>query len=668
MNEIQSLSVEDVHLTRLAGAAQIALDDLGGGRWRLVVTAGPEGFRGRVQVRRSFPFEQPWFMLPGVFSGTGRRDRSLAYAEITPTPDAADPWQSSTWSFALERMTMPLAGVHDGAAWRAMSSATHYSLVDGTLVGASDAEPQVGFECGWSHDGVYLAVNLPAVEGPIRHVRNPLKQAVAPEIHLQAGGQIACELTLYHQVGARADFGLLQRQVFEQLRAENPVAPLAVSLEEYARIADAGLRDWHWQPATDTKPGYFVYTAAMDRSVEYNANVNRQTTLGWHFDSTGFVGGFPVAYGILSRAYREQIDFNDPWVHDILRYVDRLAAEAPAVSGLLRTSYHPGAARTRNGAFPNGPEEPGYGSCWSAGGQAQARTTADATWYLARLASLCADGHDVDVWKTSCENAVRAAMRAQFDDGQHPHMYDVESGAASRSEGDGGLLWVPAMLAVARWCDEPLRQELLASARAAGRGYAAATQQWWLCGAPEDIGISPSSEDAGNAVMAYARLYEIDRSQEWLDLWKTAADYLLAWRKAYNVRFDPATMFAQADLRTTGGDFASNHNNHLHGYAMNCLQDLRALSGILNDDYYTQRAEDCLHFFMQLLCRVAGQWNGQRGMLTEQFYTTDWSIWDNWNPGPAHVQKGTMMGFSHSWCINMVLLGVDEWLGRADER
>ena len=66
-----------------------------------------------------------------------------------------------------------------------------------------------------------------------------------------------------------------------------------------------------------------------------------------------------------------------------------VCCQAPAASGLLRTSYHPGPAQTLNGTYPNGSDEPGYGSCWSAGGHAQARTTADATWYLARLVELC---------------------------------------------------------------------------------------------------------------------------------------------------------------------------------------------------------------------------------------------------------------------------------------
>ena len=109
---------------------------------------------------------------------------------------------------------------------------------------------------------------------------------------------------------------------------------------------------------------------------------------------------------LLSRVVRNGLNLDEPWVQDLLSYVDRLATEAPAASGLLRTSYHPGRARTINGEFENGPDEPGYGGCWSGPGKAQARTTADATWYLARLVALLQGDYDVTAWQQSCVAAV----------------------------------------------------------------------------------------------------------------------------------------------------------------------------------------------------------------------------------------------------------------------
>lgn len=654
----------------LTGSVEAELVPTGKNQWRLDVTAGGEGFAGRFSVKTSIAVLSPWFMLPGIFHGLGRQDRTKVYPELCARPDPDDMWQQSEWAFALDRMALPLAGVHDGGRWHVWESDTHYEMTDGVLSGAQDKELQVGFGLAWDGRQATLSVNIPAVEGPVRHVRSPLTHAVKPTVELQPGGRLSVSLRWHELDGERFDFAKIQRGAELRLRDSNPPAVLAVEPLEYAEIAYDGLKDWHWQPAAeDGRPGYFIYTAAMDRSVEFNANHNRGTTLCWHFDATGFVGGFPVAYGLLSHAVRSGRSLDDPWVRDVLGYTNRLATEAPAASGLIRTSYHPGKGRNLNGEYDNGPEEPAYGSCWTEPGTAHARTTADAVWHLARIVNLL-DGkcHAVGAWKRTCLEAVKAALRAQGKDGRHPQLYDVESGVALAAGGDGGLLWIPAMLETASFCeDKHLAEQLLLSVRRAGAAYESCVRNWWICGAPEDVGNSPTSEDAGNAVLAYSRLYQLD-GPRWLDTWKIAADYLLTWRKAYNVRFGPANMLTQAGFRTNGGDFASNHNNHLHGYEVNATSDMQLLSEVTGDVHYALRAKDHLCFLLQMLCREAGHWNGQRGMLTEQFYCVDWSVWGTWNPGPAHVQKGTLMGFSHSWCVNMVLLGIDEWLGSRNQR
>jgi hypothetical protein len=320
--------------------------------WRLELIAGNQGFVGRVSVSQVFPAKDPWFMLPGIFSGKGRQDRTKVYPELCEKPDPKDIWQQREWSFALERMALPLAGVHDGQRWRAWESDSHYILTDGLLKGAQDQEPQVGFGLGWDGTNAKLCVNIPAVEGPVRHVRSPLTQELKPHIELQPGGTISMDLRWHELEGQRYDFASIQRDVELRLRETNPPAEFAIEPLEYANIAYDGLKDWHWQPtAADGRPGYFIYTAAMDRSVEFNANHNKGTTLCWHFDATGFVGGFPVTYGLLSHVVRSGRDLNDSWVQDVLGYTHRLATEAPAASGLIRTSYHPGKGRNLNGEY-----------------------------------------------------------------------------------------------------------------------------------------------------------------------------------------------------------------------------------------------------------------------------------------------------------------------------
>ena len=109
-----------------------------------------------------------------------------------------------------------------------------------------------------------------------------------------------------------------------------------------------GLLAWHWVD----DPGYWVYTAAYDRSAEYNAN-NKGVTLGWHFESLGFVGGFPVAFGLLWSAQRESADQAARATAIAERCLDRWCSEGLSDWGFFRASYHPGKARTANGSFAN---------------------------------------------------------------------------------------------------------------------------------------------------------------------------------------------------------------------------------------------------------------------------------------------------------------------------
>lgn len=631
-------------------------------RWRLTLTAGSDGFHGACALRAPLPesAQPPWFLLPGFFYGQGRTDARLRYPALGPA--GTDAWTAPSWDFALERMAYPLALAFDGARWRGFDSQPHYRLegTPDTRAAWGDSEPQIGLGLGWSAGRGELRLNLPANEAPRRHARNPRDTATAKVLTLAAGGRLVLDIGWWEFAGDRHGYQRVLETVGGELHRTHPPAAVPPAAE-LADCAAHGLREWHWVPAADGKPGYMVYTAAMDRSVEFNANVNRRTSLGWHFEALGFVGGFPVVFGLLWHAQRR----GDARSRAIaLEEMDRFCRDGLAPNGLFRTSYHPGRARTPNGSFANGPDEPGYGSCWQGDAAvAHARTTADASFYLARsLALLDRADPRWSGWRAALRRTLEAALRLQQADGRHPQIYDVVADAPRQLEGAGGLLWIPAMHhAEPLFADDAAFQERLrASMRRAGEGYARDVEAEYVCGAPEDVSLAPTSEDGYNAILAYGALHRRFGDARWLDLLRRAADWTLTWRKAYNVRFPAANLLGAGGLRTVGGDFASSNNNHLHVYGMNCLGELHRLGELTGSPYYARRADEHLAFVCQLLCREDGQWNGQRGMMTEQFYTTDWSVWDAWDPGPAHVQKGTMMGFSHVWCVNMILLGLEE--------
>ncbi|TVR15518.1 MAG: hypothetical protein EA401_02645 [Planctomycetota bacterium] len=645
----------------------------------LVLRAGREGFTGSAQIHLPLPWQDgpaPWFFLPGFFYGQGRKDPRLVYPALGPQ-DADDPWTAPSWDFALDRLAAPLALAHRDGHWLGLAWDPHYTVSDPQDADITDgpavwgeSEPQVGCGIAWNAaGGGLLRLNIPANERPVRHARNRHNAATDKRLWLGPGQEVRLWVGLVDQPGDAHGYQQPLAALYTYLRPQHGPArsePMPLLLD----CAVHGLLAWHWVD----DPGYWVYTTAYDRSAEFNAN-NKGTTLGWHFESLGFVGGFPVAFGLLWAAGTGISEEGEDGRAVAERCLTRWCEEGQSEWGFFRGSYHPGPAQTANGAFanpaPTGAQNadgsgktPFYGSCWQGDQRlVHARTTADASYYLARCLSLLDAEHPMrEQWLQSLRRSCEAALSVQDDAGRFGQLYNLDQRSVAQHEGAGGLLWIPALDAAAPLFDaDPAFQQHLEEAMfRAAEGYAQDVEAEYICGAPEDVSLAPTSEDGYNAILAYAAIYRRSKEPRWLALWRRAADWTLTWRKLYNVRFPPRNLLGAGDFRTVGGDFASSNNNHLHVYGCNCLAELHRLSDLTGDDYYRQRADENLAFTSQLLSTVDGQWNGQRGMLSEQFYTNDWSIWGDWDPTAAHVQKGTIMGFSHVWCINMVLLGLEQ--------
>lgn len=635
-------------------------------RWKINLRSGPDGFHGTVALRWKIPArEVPWFLFPGFFYGQGKTDDRLKYPALGDPEES--PWHARRWQFALDRGAFPVLLAWDRGLWSGFDWSPHYTLHQGPSTPAQwgESEPQVGLGLAWEEGTVELSLHLPANEAPRRHARNRHDSPTEKKLNLAPGQTLSFELGQWEFTGDRHGYQKVLETVYRELQVQHPPAE-PVDDDLLAESAAFGLLNWHWQD----DPGYMVYTVAYDRSAEFNAN-NKGVTLGWHFESLGFVGGFPVIFGLLW--YDQQS--RDPRAREVaLRYRDRFIREGQTEWGFFRTSYHPGEAATPNGKFPNPAgvgmanqdptgKTPFYGSCWqSSQSLLHARTTADASLYLARTLHLEGDSC-CPTALGALRRSLEAALSIQDEEGRFGQIYDLEKQTVAQKEGAGGLLWIPAMHyaePLFREQDETFARRLTEAMDRAGEAYARDIEEEYICGAPEDVSLAPTSEDGYNAIMAYAALHRRSGRPADLARLRQAADWTLTWRKAMNVRFSPRNILGSFDFRTTGGDFASSNNNHLHVYGLNCLCDLLYLSKLTGKAYYAERARDGWRFAGQLLVTEAGQWNGQKGMCSEQYYTNDWSIWDQWDPTVHHHQKGTFMGMSHVWCINMILLGREE--------
>ena len=360
---------------------------------------------------------------------------------------------------------------------------------------------------------------------------------------------------------------------------------------------------------------------------------------------------------------------------------DRICAEGVSPSGLFWADFRPGAIEERNGRFPNALAPDGRDQ-WSTGWWREpdcvhARTIADACYALANLIA-SETLHDpqsasLPLWQRALRGNLEAILALQLPNGSYGAVYNAVTRTMHREAGCGGLLWIPALLkSAAIFADDTaLVARLEASVRRAAEAYAAAVEDEYIWGAPED-NDSPTSEDGLNAVLAYGDLYRRFHEPRHIELMRLAADWTLSFRKSFNGRFHPKTLMGAYDLRSKGGDYASMSNNHLHIFEVMITTHLFDLSRWTGDDYYRRRAEDHWRFTQQMLCRVDGQFNGFRGALAEQFYWCNWSCFGqdtralepngfkgSWDPGPHHRQKGNMASYSTVWCINIILLGAD---------
>ena len=108
-------------------------------------------------------------------------------------------------------------------------------------------------------------------------------------------------------------------------------------------------------------------------------------------------------------------------------------------------------------------------------------------------------------------------------------------------------------------------------------------------GEPPEDNESPTSEDGMNA-----------------------ADWMLTFRKTYNIKLPESSIMGRYRMKSMGGDFASASNNHLHVFEVLCSRHLRKLSVWMGNVYYAARANDHGRFVCQHLRRENGMFSGFR--------------------------------------------------------
>jgi hypothetical protein len=383
------------------------------------------------------------------------------------------------------------------------------------------------------------------------------------------------------------------RQVMRGLVRGAGDDPGWVGVEEAAVLAARGLHRWHYR----SDPPRLMETAAFDRDAFGATGDRDHMHVSW-------VSGAPYAYALLRHGRRVG---NKQYVAAAESVLDHIAANltpggtywAQWMAGKgWTTGWHPDSSRLH------------------------ARTLADATLFMLR-----AGGR----WAASALSNVAVAVRTQADDGALPAAHHVETGEAVSWDGTAGLAWIPALVAAGE----------LGAARRAG-SYYSQFEQWQ--GAPEDVDLAPTSEDAYGALMAFVAIED----------WETAAraaDWMLTFRYSYDVAFDERTMLGRYGFRTRGADTASPANQHLHAFGLICLPELLRLAEATGEDVYRLTARQSLACFRQFIARVDGDFDAYAGMASERYYQTD-----------CFQAKGMLLTLSHAWSVGVLLLACEDAL------
>ncbi len=556
--------------------------------------------------------QTPRWMVPGVFYKDNRPEGNVKrYPRYHPEVDEPQDWVAPAWSFRSDRSSHPGVFVFTEkvSAYVGTEADTPAGLSGVFFSAPTGQPPRIGLLFPYREEPRTYATCHDPEQKPTRTFAT-----LAPGEEMRLRIVVACsnpDLHFYHPV---------LKHRYEEEKEQHPLQPW-MNLDEAITLCSEGLYRWHYDPADRV-----IYeTCAFDRYFTMENDVEGMPYVDRPHMHVGWVSGAPAAYGLLQAGSTlEKADYCDAAV----RVLDRIAKGGVSPSGLFWSQWS---------------SEEGWGTGWNPEPNwLQGRTTAEATLFFFKALRLEKNrGNTHRAWEEALRSNLDQIVRVQRADGNLGSYYDCRSGKVAVWEGAGSVLWIAPLVEASSVFST---STYLDSALAAAEYYRQFVEDEYIYGAPEDVHLTPTSEDGYNALIAYWALYRATEDERYLALARKAADWLLSFRWCYNLKFSPQTILGAYDFRTRGADLASPCNQHLHSYGLIALPQLMELAEEVNDAYYRDRAQDNLACFLQFIAREDGDFGARKGMTPEQFYQTDW-----WQP------KGHLLALAHAWTSGLIL-------------
>jgi len=556
--------------------------------------------------------ETPGWLIPALFYKDNRPESNVKrYPRYDPAVSRPQDWVAPAWSFRSDRSSHPGVFVFTErvSACVGTDADTPAGLSGVFLSGPLGRPPCFGLHFPYREEPRTYASCHEAEQKPVRTFATlPPGEALHLQFQVAFGPP---ELHFYAPV---------LRHRYETDKDSHPLRPW-VNLDEAIALCSEGLYRWHYDPARQV----LYETCSFDRYFTLNNKVEGMPYVDRPHMHVGWVSGASAAYGLLQAGCcLDKAEYRDAAV----KVLDRIATEGLSPCGLFWSQWT---------------LEEGWGTGWNPRPNwLQGRTAAEAVLFFLKALRLEKGlGKTHPAWEQALRRNLDQIARVQRPDGNLGSYYDCRSGQVEVWEGAGSLLWIAPLVEAAESFSARLYLDV---ATAAADYYRRFVEDEYIYGAPEDVHLTPTSEDGYNALIAFWALYRTTGDREHLALSRSAADWLLSFRWCYNLKFSPHTLLGRYDFRTRGGDLASPCNQHLHCYGLICLPELFQLAEELGDAYYRERARDHLDCFLQFIAREDGDFGARRGMTPEQFYQTDW-----WQP------KGHLLALAHAWTSGLIL-------------
>ncbi|GIN69785.1 hypothetical protein J14TS2_02600 [Bacillus sp. J14TS2] len=572
---------------------------------------GNEPLHAGLQVRYDlFGSGQPTWMIPGAFYKENRFSHNTRmYPRYDYNGGDIEKLESDYWAFRSDRAALPAV-----FAWN-----DHFSGALFTEEMSSVGLTGLGFIGNKDETTIWL--NYPYREEP-KTFFSPVEPhpADCPTYQWKPAETVKIQYKVYVGEQDLHAYDPFIRELYSQHQKMYSLNPW-VDLKKAAELTAHGLHYWHYDP------NYHILneTAAFDR--ELNGNVGGKGDRP-HMH-VGWVSGAQYAHALLTYGRRNDVK---SYTEAAINVMDKIASGLAPI-GIFWAEWK---------------VDKGWGTGWNPNRNwLQARTISEATLFMVR-SLLFEHKHDQthQDWEKAVQSNLDFAVQCQREDGNFGSYYHCETGKVEEWDGAGGILWIAALLEGHKYFQD---DRYLNAALLAGHYYRHFIKDEFIYGAPEDVHLTPTSEDAYNGVVAYVLLYEADKKEQWLQLASHVADWMMTFRWTYNLAFPKFSMLRQLDFRSRGADQASPSNQHLHNYGLFCVPEMLRLWHYTGDTYYLDRTRDNLACFMQCIAREDGDFNAYKGMVTERYYNTN-----------SFQAKGMLLTLSHAWCVGVILYAAQE--------